>query len=178
MRKRTARSVFDFEKNFDLNFDEYLKPYNDVQQELQEHLYFIKNKLETVFAYKVEHDSDKSLFFITWAKNKERAKRDCYYYFRDNFHPAFTGKANWSEYLHLRPKRIPEFDKYSKEKQVPIPELLKIGLSIPCSLCGKHTFELKDYDNNRCFIIEGEGNMNSFTKGLLLCYDCKKKYFS
>ena len=179
MRKRTARkSIFDFEKDFDINLDDYVKPYEDVKKELEDHLYFIKNKIQEPYAWKVIHRQDKSLIYITFAKNRRVARTKAFHYFRDTLHPLFIGKEGYSSYLRLEGYHVPQLDQYAREAIIPIPELLKLDITIPCSCCGKQKFKLKDYENNRCFIIEGEGNVNPFTKGLLVCYDCKKKYFS
>lgn len=176
MRRPARRSIFDFENYADLDLEPFVKPYEEVKKELADHLYFIKNKVQEPYAFQITHRHNKDIFLITFATNKDKAKSKGHKYFKDNLHPLFI--HDYSNFVYLKVKRLPQLDMYAKEKVVPIPEILKLGTTIPCSLCGKHHFELKDYENNRCFIIEGEGNMNSFTKGLLLCYDCKKKYFS
>ena len=79
-----------------------------------------------------------------------------------------------------RALRIKELDEYGlKGEIVPIPALLKAtGISLPCSVCGKGKFEYSDYIDGKCFIIEGEGNLNPYTKGYILCYDCYQKYLN
>ena len=181
MRKKTAKSIFDFEKSAELDFESYLKPYEDVKSELQNHLYFIKNKVQKLYAFRVIYKDDLNLLYIVFAKNKTDARKQANRYLKENFYEPFmenSRRDKYTPFVRLHPKRLPDFDKYAEEKLVPIPEILKLGIKLPCSFCGKHHFTLTDYDNNRCFIVEGEGNMTPFIKGLLACYECKRKYLS
>jgi hypothetical protein len=79
--------------------------------------------------------------------------------------------------LNSRAYRLQELDKYALKGIVPIPEILRVlDVSMPCSVCKKGNFNYSDYKEEKCFIIEGEGNLNPFTKGYLLCSECYKKY--
>lgn len=176
-RKETARSFFDFEE--DIDFDSFIKPYSEFASSLNERLLFIKKKKEKkkVRAYAVTCKDEPDLFFIAFAETEDKAKGDMVKYFKQNFHPSFMKSASLKIYPSIRRKRIPEFDKYSETKKVPVEELLKYGLTIPCSYCGRKEFTYEDLDNHRCFIIEGEGDINIYTQGSIACYDCYSKYF-
>ena len=70
----------------------------------------------------------------------------------------------------------PPFDKYASDGKVPIPELMRyFNISFPCSFCGQHDFTLQSYEARTCHIIEGEGDLNVFTRGYIACNDCFKK---
>lgn len=168
-RSSKRKSLFSLE---DLDFTEFLKPYENFQKEYEEIIK--KNSLK---AYKVTFKGHDDLIYFTFAKNKDKAKGEATKFFKENFHPAFMGRGWRNEHLNSRGVRIPELDKYARERKVPIPELMKyLKVSFHCSLCGKETFNYKDYENKRCFIIEGEGDLNEKTKGYILCYNCYKKY--
>ncbi len=173
MRKYSAQSLFDFEDDIDLN--EFIQPYTKFENELKEHLYFIKNKAK-LKAYIITCVGIPEIFFIAFAENRDKAKSKAVKYYRDTvFHPEFTGNAWKKTYTKLRRNRCSSFDKYAKEGKVPIQEILKLGASFNCAICGKHTFTEADYDKHKCFILEGDGDYNSYTQNLIICYDCKRK---
>lgn len=136
-------------------------------------------------AYKVIFLDQPDLVYISFQEkgNKERAKAKARWaatkYFKDNMHPDFQKRNDYgNELKQTRLKRIPEFDKYGAKQRVPIPELMKhLNATFPCSACGKDNFSLIDYEAGRCFILEEDGmELNDFTQGIILCYDCYKKY--
>lgn len=128
-------------------------------------------------AYRVVFKNHPDLFYIAFKGSREGAKYEASKYFKSIFHPFFTGEDYSKEMLQARAYRVQGLDKYALKGIIPIPELLKVtGITLPCSVCGKDHFDYSDYEIGRCFIIEGEGNLNPFTQGYILCYDCYKKY--
>lgn len=135
-------------------------------------------------AYRVIFLDQPDLVYISFQEkgNKERAKAKSKWaatkYFKDTLHPSFQKRNEYGHELkQARVKRLPELDKYGLQGKVPIPDLMKsLGATFPCSVCGKESFSLTDYEAGRCFILEGEGELNPFTKGIILCYNCYKKY--
>lgn len=128
-------------------------------------------------AYRVVYKNHPDLLFIAFAKEREPAKYQASKYFKDIFHPFFTGEGYSEEMLNSRAYRVKELDEYGLKGVVPIPKLLQVlDISMSCSICKKGNFTYSDYIQGECFIIEGEGNLNPFTKGYLLCHECYKKY--
>ena len=164
-----------FEQKFS-NLDEFLNPYLEFSEELEEVLHTFK-KRNVDKAYVVRYKNAPELFFITFVPNRYKAKGNATKFFRDNMHPLFL-EGQWRhQHMNARARLYPEFNKYVEEKKVPIPALMEIKLSFPCSICGKGNFTHKDYKNGACFVVEGEGDLNPFTKGLCLCRDCYNKYY-
>ena len=169
---RKWEDPFEFELS---DLDEFLNPYLEIGEELDEVWGCFRKRVRK--AYIVQYDNAPELFFITFTSNRYKAKGNATKFFRDNLHPLFI-EGQWRhQHLHARTRLHPEFDKYNDEMKVPIPELMKIGLAFPCSVCGKGNFKTVDYENKGCFIIEGEGDLNPFTKGYCLCRDCYNKYY-
>ena len=156
-----------------MDFSEILKP--EIKKE-KSYLELLKERFSKGKAYKITFKDIPNLLYFTFAENDETARQRACDYFRDNSHPAFITKNN-KELWMARAKRIPELDEYSFEGKVPIPQLMKhLSVTFPCSNCGKDNFNYSDYEKKRCYIIEGDGDLNDFTKGFILCYDCHKKY--
>jgi hypothetical protein len=106
---------------------------------------------------------------------RDRARAEANRYLRST-NPEFAQKQNYYDiYMMSRGKRVPQFDKYYETKRVPIKELMKIGFTYSCAFCHNHRFNLEDYDNYKCYVVEGENTLNPFTNGILLCYNCYKK---
>lgn len=127
-------------------------------------------------AYRVIYKDQSDLLYVAFKPNRASAKYESAKYFRDTFNPFFTGEDYRQQMLNGRAYRVQELDKYAS-KGIPIPELLRVlDITMPCSVCGKDHFSYSDYREERCFIIEGEGNLNPFTRGYLLCHNCYKKY--
>ena len=163
---------FEFEWS---DLDEFLDPYLEVGEELEEVWGCFKRRVRR--AYIVQYNNAPELFFITFTSNRYKAKGNATKFFRDNNHPLFI-EGQWKgQHIHARTRLHPDFDKYNEEMKVPIPELMKLNISFPCSICGKGNFKIIDYENKSCFIIEGEGDLNPFTKGYCLCRDCYNKYY-
>lgn len=137
----------------------------------------LRKKLSKGNCYKVTFKDQENLVFISFQKTPEKARSEACLYFRDNFYPSFMDTGMEEEYMVSTAHRLQAFDKYSIECKVPIPDLMKeLKATFPCSVCGKDNFNLQDVEIGRCFIVEGEGDLNPFTKGYVLCYDCYKKY--
>lgn len=157
------------------SLDEFIDPYLDFSDELEEVWSGVRK--HTRRAYIVRYSNAPELFFITFTSNRYKAKGNATKFFRDNMHPLFI-EGQWRhQHVNARACLHPDFDKYNEEMKVPIPELMKINLSFPCSICGKGNFKYKDYEYKACFIIEGEGDLNPFTKGYCVCRDCFNKYY-
>lgn len=138
-------------------------------------------------AFKITFKDQPDLVFISFqpkelgkATTRARARWSACKYFKDSMHPSFQKRDDCkAELRQTVTKRIHDFDKYGTRGKVPIPELMKhIGATFPCSICGKDNFNFEDYKIGRCFIAEGEGDINPFTDGLILCYNCYKKYIN
>lgn len=129
-----------------------------------------------VKAFLVTFREESDIFYIGFGTDKYKACYQASKYFKENFHPAFMKSgSNDIKFVKSRFKRIPEFDKYAKTGRVPIPELMKFGVSLPCSCCGNDNFTYEDYEMGRCFVFEGEGNMLPYADGFVLCYNCYQK---
>ena len=149
--------------------------YNKLQKEYEKILH--KEIKKQRKAYRLVFKNHPDLFYISFNKSRESAKYEAARYFKSIFHPFFTGENYSVEMLQCRAYRVQEFDQYALKGVIPIPALLKVsGISLPCSVCRKGHFDYSDWEQEKCFIVEGEGNLNPFTKGYLLCYDCYKKY--
>lgn len=168
-----------------LNLSTYLHPteevktkndsYKGIQKEYERILH--KEIQRENRAYRVVYKNHPDLLFIAFCGNREAAKYQSSKYFKESFHPFFTGENYRKEMLNCRAYRVQELDKYALGGVIPIPELLRVlKVSLPCSVCGKDHFDYSDYEIGRCFIVEGEGDLNPFTKGYILCYECHKKY--
>lgn len=128
-------------------------------------------------AYKVLFKDHPDLIYISFKGNRDKAIYEGCKYFRDNFYPTFMGEGLMEEVTKAQALRVPELDKFAGDRKVPIPDLMKImGFTFPCSVCGEHNFTYELYEIGACFIVEGEGDLNAFTSGYVLCYDCYKKY--
>lgn len=128
-------------------------------------------------AYRVVYKNHPDLLYIAFGNSRESAKYKSARYFKETFNPFFTGENYREEMLNSRAYRVQELDKYALKGVIPIPEVLRVlDVSMPCSVCGKDHFDYSDYEKGRCFIVEGEGDTNPFTKGYILCYECHKKY--
>lgn len=114
---------------------------------------------------------------VVFAKNKFKGLWKGCKFFKEQMHPLFMGSSSDDQLKQSKAKRVPELDKYVHDKKIPIPELMKhLNFTFPCSACGQDNFTYKDYEIKRCFIVENEGDLNDFTKGYVLCYNCFKKY--
>jgi len=159
-----------------IDFSEFLQPYEELQKEYKNILH--QGVYKDSKAYIVKYKNHPDIFYVAFANNRASAKWKASKSLRDNFNPFFSRSSCREEMLSSRAIRHPEFDKYAQEGYlIPIPKILKADkVSLPCSVCGKGHFTYSDYEKERCFVIEGEGNLNDFIRGYLLCYDCYKKY--
>jgi hypothetical protein len=128
-------------------------------------------------AYRIIFNNHPDLLFIGFGANRGSVKWKASKYFRDSFNPFFSGEDANRKMLECHAYRVQELDKYGLVGIIPIPELMRVlDVSMPCSVCKKENFTYSDYKEGNCYVIEGEGNLNQFTKGYLLCHDCYKKY--
>ena len=159
--------------NLDLSI--FTEGYKDIQEEYKKFLCKTKGIGEK--AYRITYKDQPDIFCVVFVENKNKAKSAGYKYFKDSFHPYFTCNSYFHISKNCRMKRCPDLDKYWKTGKIPIPDLLKAtGRKLPCSVCGKDHFDYSDYEIGRCFVLEGEGSINSFIDGYILCYECYRKY--
>lgn len=175
-RKSSLRGYEEFlsilNQEDDIDFSTFIDPYIEIKQNYE---HIAKKRLPKCFS--VTYRTVPDALYISFG-TKDKCKGEATKFFRDNFHPAFMGTDWKKQHTEARAIRQPQLDKYFKEKKVPIPEVMKLGATFPCSICGKENFTLKDYENKRCFIVEGEGDVNPFTLGHIVCYNCYKKYIN
>lgn len=132
-----------------------------------------KNKRD---AYVIKFTHEPKAFFITFQKYKDRdtGKWEACKYFDSIHHPTI----GLNDYSKARRTRVPEFDKYCDTGRVPIEKIMKLGAVYHCGICGQDTFDYNDLINNRCFVVRDEGSTNQFTDGIVICNNCRRKYFS
>ena len=175
-RKSSLRGYDEFvsilNQEDDIDFSAFINPYIEIEKDYQELAQKKRPK-----CYTITYKSVPNALYIAFG-TKDKCKGEATKFFRDNFHPAFMGNSWRKLHPEARAIRQPQLDKYYKEKKVPIPEVMKLGATFPCSICGKENFTLKDYEDKRCFLVEGEGDVNLFTSGHIVCYNCYKKYIN
>lgn len=149
--------------------------YKNFQREYE----VIKNRTKKLKkAFRVIFKEYPELVYVCFTKSKEAAQWSACKYFKNSLHPAFPKTLKLSDYPS-RCLRIHAFDKYYLVEKVPIPDLMKeLDLTFHCSICGQGNFTYESYKSERCFIVEGEGDLNPFTKGYVLCYQCYQKYLN
>ena len=170
-----------------LNISAFLEPKTkkaekETLKELEEeYRKILKRNIQREYrAYRVCFKNHPDLLYIAFCSNRGSAKWRATKYFKNSFHPFFSNDEDCSrEMLNCKAYRIQDFDEYYLKGLIPIPKLLKtLDISMPCSVCKKGHFKFSDYIAQKCFIIEGEGNLNPFTKGYLLCPQCYKRYIA
>lgn len=116
-------------------------------------------------------------FYLAFTKTRDKARAMGQRFIRDTFYPTFGINDCPVSLRETTARRLKELDEYAPKGQAPIPSILKAGISFSCSICGKDHFNYHDYEIKRCFIIEGDGDCVPYAKGMIVCYDCYKKYF-
>lgn len=158
------------------DLSEFIDPYLDFSKDIGNILYIVKKRILPK-CYTVKYKNAPDLFFITFQDNRYKAKGAATKFFRDNMHPLFI-EGQWRhQHIYARAKKFPAFDKYAEEGKVPILELMRIGLTFPCSICGEGNFDFNSNKYKQCFIVEGEGDLNPFTKGFCICKNCYEKHY-
>lgn len=114
------------------------------------------------------------LYYISFTHIKDRAKAEANKYFRTCNPKFYTTEGYYKMYLASRGRRVPEFDKYQRIGKVPILEIMQQGIKFPCFYCGKDNFSYEDYENHRCYILDDGTELNPYTQGVVLCYNCYK----
>lgn len=171
-----------------LNLSDLLEPEEKAETKKEDSYKGLQKEYERILhkeiqrenrAYRVVFKNHPDLLYIGFGGNRGTVKYKASKYFKEVFHPFFTGEDYSKEMLKCHAYRVQEFDKYALKGLIPIPELLKtLDISMSCSVCKKEHFTYSDYIKGNCYIIEGEGNLNPFTKGYILCSSCHKKYIS
>lgn len=170
-RKSSLRGYEEFLDSFDnIDLDSFIKPFFQLQED-----YIKIGRKRLPKCHSITYKGIPDILYIAFGE-KDKCKSEATKYFRDNFHPAFMGN-NWRKcHTDARAIRRPNFDKYYKEKKIPIEALMTLDVRIPCCICGKGDFGLTELEYKQCFVVEGEGDLNVFTKGLLVCKECFNKY--
>lgn len=168
-----------------LNLSDYIEPKKEIKKAKRDTYKDLEDEYKRILnkeirkenkAYRIVYKDHSDLLYIAFKSNRASAKHESARYFQSILNPFFTGDDYRKQMLYSRAYRVQELDKYAS-KGIPIPELLRVlDITMPCSVCGKDHFSYSDYQQEKCFIIEGEGNMNPFTRGYILCHDCYKKY--
>ena len=140
-------------------------------------LYFEANKEVKTRAYLVTVEGHPEYMYISFARDRNKAESDALHYIRDRFYPLEKISRCSITFQDLKGKRAPEFDKFKASGKIPISALMKSGINFSCSCCGNYLFNYDSLKTKQCFIIEGEGEINPFTQGIVVCYSCYKKYF-
>lgn len=169
-----------------LDLSAFLEPKKDTKTTKKETYKGLQKEYERILhkeiqrenrAYRVVYMNHPELLYVAFSSNRENAKWQSAKYFKETLNPFFTKDSYNKEMMNSRAYRIQELDKFALKGVIPIPDLLHaLDVSMPCSVCGKDHFDYSDYEKGRCFIVEGEGNLNPFTQGYILCYECHKKY--
>ena len=135
------------------------------------------SSLVSKFCYLVTYTTIPGLLYVAFESNKDRAKGTATKYFKLSKHPEFDGNK-W-RFTHINARAIlkRDWDKYAMTGKIPVMELLDLGASFPCYCCGRGLFTYNDLKKKKCCIVEGEGELNPFTQGFLICKECEKKYF-
>ena len=161
-----------------LDLSEFTRPYKEIKKDYEK---IFKKTFSKGHAYKVSFKESPNTFCIAFAKTKRKAIWQGAKFFHNNLYPEFMGKG-WSTVQNLcllEAHRIKELDDYSLTGIIPIPVLMKtLNMTFKCSVCGKGNFTYETFESGGCFVLEGEGNLNDYTKGYILCYDCKRKYLT
>ena len=116
-------------------------------------------------------------FWYVFAENRNKAEASAVKQIREKYYPLDTPASCPIQITESRGYRAPEFDEYKVTGKIPITALMKNGVSFSCSCCNKFKFTYDDLLLKKCFIIEGEGDINSYTLGTVVCFDCYKRYY-
>lgn len=153
------------------NYEEFKNEYSKLREKRKKkvaYLVWFKDRPELNFiSFQVETD-------IRIDRARDRARAEANRYLRNTYSEFANKQSYYDIYMMSRGKRIAQFDKYAERGKVPIRELLSVGFKYPCAFCHKHNFTIDDYENHRCYIIENEYNLNPFTDGIIICYNCYK----
>ena len=173
-RRSSLKDYKDFLQSFDeLDLSSFVEPFVELRQDYEK--LWETRKPKPPKCYSVTYKSVPDVLYIAFG-TKDKCKGEATKYFRDNFHPAFVGKGWKKLHTEARAIRQPSFDQYYMEKKIPIDALMTLGVRIPCCICGEGDFGSTELEYKQCFIVEGEGDLNIFTKGLLLCKRCHDKH--
>lgn len=140
-------------------------------------LYAERNKTAKTKCFLVKFREHPQYFWYSFAENRNKAEADGVRNIRELYYPLDTPSSCPVQITETRGYRAPEFDEYKVTGKIPITALMKSGVSFTCSCCNKFKFTHEDLLLKRCFIIEGEGDLNPYTLGTVVCYDCYKKYY-
>lgn len=161
-----------------INFQQQMEAMNREPTDYKHNLYLIPNDRSKFKAYKVIFSDHPEYLYVAFAPTQAKAEAEAHKYIRETYFPTFSSNDCPVGFKESRGKRCKELDEYAREGKAPISALLKVGLTFKCSGCGKTTFNYEDYSARRCFIVEGEGDIVPYGKGMIFCYSCYHKYFN
>ena len=149
-RKSSLKGYEDFAEDRDeINYQYFIMPFHN----LKRYYYGIINRRHPKpKCYAITYRNVPDIIYIAFGE-KDKCKSEATKYFRDNFHPAFAGNAWRKCHIEARAIRHPEFDQYIKEKRVPILDIMTLGITFPCSICGKDNFTLNDLRKDRKSVV-------------------------
>ena len=177
-RRRTTNQTSTSQEilsHFDkIDFSEYIKPYEELKVDYEK---VYKQLFSNGKAWKVVYTKRDNLVAVVFAKTQHKATWKAVKYFRENCEPEFIGKGYDQNLKFMKTHRIPELDKYSEENKVPVYALMKaLKKTYKCHICGQHNFDYYDYQLGKCIVLEGEGDTDTYTKGVVVCKECQQKY--
>lgn len=168
-RKKKVEEAIAFQKQLDRIHNNPLDYKHD--------LYASLNTLEKSKAFRVSFTNHPEYHYIAFTPSRNKAEAEAQRYIRDTYYPTFNLTDCPVSLREAKSHRCSDLDEYAAEKRVPIPVLLKLGINFKCSGCGTLTFNYQDYATRRCFIVESDGDIVPYAKGMIFCYSCYHKYF-
>jgi len=180
--------------NIDLKkFENSSKNYNGYEDELKDKGKLSKKKIKELekeykeilnrrnicgVAYRVTFLEHPKIIYLSFKPTNNKARWEACKYLIDTFNPEFIGNTQQEIIYKSRAHRQPELDKYALKGKVPIPILMeKLNMKFSCAICGKGNYGYKEYSDERCVIIEGEGDAFPFAEGIVICQKCFHEHF-
>ena len=173
--EKKIQALKEFEEELERESREFL---NGTAPTLDSTYYIPKDPNVDNKAFIVTFNNHPAYTYIAFTKTRDKARAAGQKWVRDNFFPTYSTNECPVSLKEATARRLKELDQYARKGQAPIPAILKIGMQFTCSICGKDHFDYSDYEIKRCFIIEGEGDVVPYAEGMIVCYDCYKKYFN
>ena len=163
-RKKRVEDILAFERQME---QESKEPFD-----YNRSAYASFKKPEQNKAFKVRFLNHPEYLYVAFTTTRNKAHAEAQRYIRNTYFPTFSIDDCPVSLKETRSNRVPELDKYGEGKKAPISELMKIGIRFTCSGCGKINFDYTDYATRKCFIVESDGDIVPFAKGMVFCYSC------
>lgn len=159
-------------------FQKQVEKVNREPIDFKHDLYALPSNKTKDKAFKVTFEGYPQYVYIAFTSSNNKAEAEGQRYIRDTYYPTFSLTDCPVSLKDAKARRFKEVDEYATDGRVPIPTLLKEGMTFTCSACGKVHFNYEDYAARRCFVVEGEGDITPYVKGMIFCYSCYNKYFN